>query len=105
MNNTIAEISIVPLGTGSTSLSQYVADLEKVLKKYNDLKSELTPMSTVVEGNLDRILEAVREMHETPFLNGAFRVSTRITIDDRRDKEASMDAKIDSVRTKMRVTG
>ncbi len=100
MNKTIAEITIVPLGTGSTSLSQYVADVENVLKKYKDLKCELTPMSTIVEGELDRILEAVREMHETPFQKGAKRVSTRLSIDDRRDKSASMSAKIESVKSK-----
>ena len=61
-NKTIDEITIVPLGTVSTSLSQYVADIENILKKYKDLKCELTPMSTIVEGKLDRILEAVREI-------------------------------------------
>ncbi len=101
MNKTIAEITIVPLGTATTSLSQYVADIEKILSKYTDLKSELTPMSTVVEGSIDRILEAVREMHESPFLNGAKRVSTRLSIDDRRDKSASMDAKIKAVKSKL----
>ena len=101
MNKTIAEITIVPLGTGSTSLSQYVADVENVLKKYSDLKFELTPMSTVVEGDIDRILVAVREMHETPFKNGAKRVSTRLSIDDRRDKEASMRSKMESVKSKL----
>lgn len=101
MNKTIAEITIVPLGTETTSLSQYVADIEKVLKKYADLKSELTPMSTVIEGNLDRILEAAREMHETPFLNGAKRVSTRLSLDDRRDKDASMKTKLESVISKL----
>ena len=29
----IAEVAIVPLGTGSTSLSRYVADVEKVLSQ------------------------------------------------------------------------
>jgi len=100
MNKTIAEVTIVPLGTGSTSLSQYVADVENVLRKYSDLKSQLTPMSTVIEGNIDRILEAVREMHEAPFSKGARRVSTRISLDDRRDKEASMIAKTESVKNK-----
>jgi uncharacterized protein (TIGR00106 family) len=100
MKKTIVEVTVVPLGTGSTSLSQYVADVENVLKKYTDLKFELTPMSTVIEGDLERILIAVREMHETPFKKGAMRVSTRISIDDRRDKEASMKSKIDSVKNK-----
>ena len=100
MKNSIVQVTIVPLGTGSTSLSQYVADVEKVLEKYSDLNHQLTPMSTIIEGDLNRILEAVREMHEVPFRNGAQRVSTKISIDDRRDKEASMDAKIAAVKSK-----
>ncbi|MEN8221833.1 MAG: MTH1187 family thiamine-binding protein [Acidobacteriota bacterium] len=101
MKNSIVQVTIVPLGTGSTSLSQYVADVDKVLERYPDLNHQLTPMSTIIEGELNRILEAVREMHEVPFTNGAKRVSTKISIDDRRDKDASMDAKIESVKSKL----
>ena len=100
MNKTIAEVTVVPLGTASTSLSQYVADVENVLKRYPNLKTELTPMSTIIEGEIDQILKAVREMHETPFLNGAQRVSTRLSLDDRRDKISSMKSKVDSVKSK-----
>ena len=101
MNKSIVEVTVVPLGTSSTSLSSYVADVEKVLEKYKELKSTLTPMSTIIEGDLDLILKVVREMHEVPFINGAVRVSTRISIDDRRDKEASMKNKLDSVKKKL----
>ncbi|MEN8152749.1 MAG: MTH1187 family thiamine-binding protein [Acidobacteriota bacterium] len=101
MNNSIVEVTIVPLGTSSTSLSYYVAEVEKVLKKYKELNSTLTPMSTIIEGDLDLILEVIREMHETPFIKGADRVSTRILIDDRRDKEASMAEKIKAVKSKL----
>ena len=100
MNNIIAEVIVVPLGTGSPSLSSYVADVERVLRKYTHIKSMLTPMSTVLEGNLDEVLKAVREMHEAPFLKGVQRVSTRISIDDRRDKEISMKSKLEAVKSK-----
>ena len=40
-------------------------------------------------------------MHEHPFRQGAVRVSTLFMIDDRRDKAASMDAKIRSVKEKL----
>ena len=86
MTHVIAQVTVVPLGTGSTSLSKYVAEVEKVIDKYPDVKRMLTPMSTILEGDLDRILAIIREMHETPFSKGAKRVSTRVTIDDRRDK-------------------
>ncbi len=97
----IAEISIVPLGTTTPSLSHFVANVEKVLEDFKNIKSLLTPMGTVLEGELDEILAAVRKMHETPFLNGAQRVSTRISIDDRRDKTLSMTQKIEAVKSKL----
>jgi uncharacterized protein (TIGR00106 family) len=99
--NVIVQVTIAPLGTASTSLSQYVADVEKVLAKHKNVKTQLTPMSTIMEGSLDDIMMAIREMHETPFLNGAQRVSTRISIDDRRDKVATMDGKLKAIQEKL----
>jgi uncharacterized protein (TIGR00106 family) len=100
-NHVVVEVTVVPLGTGSTSLSSYVAGVEKVLAKHKNIKTMLTPMATILEGDLDEILTAVREMHETPFVNGAKRVSTRISIDDRRDKHLSMEGKMEAVKAKL----
>lgn len=97
----IAQLTIVPLGTESTSVSKYVANCHRVLEKDKRVKYKLTPMSTVIEGELDVIFEIVRKMHEVPFENGAKRVITSISIDDRRDKRASMDQKINSVKEKL----
>ena len=97
----IVEVVVVPLGTATPSLSKYVANVEKVLDSFKDLKHTLTPMSTVIEGDLDTILKAVRKMHEIPFGMGIQRVATRIHIDDRRDKELTMDGKIQSVKEKL----
>lgn len=96
----IVEVAVVPLGTGSTSLSQYVADCYKVLKQ-SGLKHQLTPMGTIIEGDLDDILKLVRKLHEVPFAAGALRVSTTIKIDDRRDKNSSMEQKIRSVEKRL----
>lgn len=97
----IVEASIVPLGTVTTSLSKYVADCHKILENEKRIKFQLTPMGTVFEGDLDIILSIIRKMHEIPFENEAMRVSTMIKIDDRRDKKASMNQKISSVKEKM----
>lgn len=101
MPHVIAQVTVVPLGTATPSLSAYVAGVEKVLAKYTNIKTLLTPMATILEGDLDEILTAVRQMHETPFINGAQRVSTRISIDDRRDKQLSMEGKIKAVKEKL----
>lgn len=97
----IAEVTIVPMGTSATSLSHYVAECHKVLMSAADLKYELHSMGTVIEGDLDRILEIVRKMHEVPFDAGAQRVSTLIRIDDRRDKPSTMSAKVQAVKDKL----
>ena len=98
----IAELTVVPLGTESTSLSSYVADCHQVLKNQDKVKYRLTPMGTILEGELDDIFDITKKMHEVPFENGAFRVSTNLKIDDRRDKEAAMDKKINSVEKKLK---
>ncbi|MGM0653155.1 MAG: MTH1187 family thiamine-binding protein [Bacillota bacterium] len=98
----IVEISIVPLGTGSTSLSPYVAACEKVLRENSgDLKYELTAMGTILEGDLDQIMTLVRRLHEVPFDQGARRVSTSIKIDDRRDRPGTIEQKVKSVEEKL----
>jgi uncharacterized protein (TIGR00106 family) len=97
----IAEISIVPLGTKTPSVSQYVARAIKVLEKEKDIKYELTAMGTIVEGDLDSILAVVRKMHEETFGDGVARVLTTVKIDDRRDKAQSMKEKVDSLKKKL----
>lgn len=95
----IAEVTVVPIGTGSTSLSAYVADIQRVLKEQKGIKYTLTSMSTIIEGSLDDVFAAIRAIHEAPFQSHAQRVSTSIKIDDRRDKEASSEQKLRSVQS------
>jgi len=97
----IAEVSVVPLGTKTASVSQYVARAVKVLEGEKGLKYEITAMGTIVEGELDRILAAVKKMHEATFGEGVARVLTTVKIDDRRDKAQGMKEKVDSVRKKL----
>lgn len=96
----VVEVTIAPLGTGAPSISAYVAACHKVLEK-SGLPYQLTPMSTIIEGDVDQILAVIRQMHEVPFANGAMRVSTSLRIDDRRDKELTMAGKIQSVMEKL----
>jgi uncharacterized protein (TIGR00106 family) len=99
----IVEVSVVPLGTKTPSVSLYVVRAAKVLERQKDMKYELTAMGTIIEGDLDRILAVVRKMHEAVFGEGVTRVLTTIKIDDRRDKPQTMKAKVDSVNKKLQV--
>jgi uncharacterized protein (TIGR00106 family) len=93
----IAEISVVPLGTKTTSVSKYVARAVKVLQQEKDVKYETTAMGTIVEADLDRILAIVKKMHEATFGEGIARVLTTVKIDDRRDRPRGMKDKLASL--------
>jgi len=97
----IAEVSVVPLGTKTPSVSQYVARAVKVLERERDIKYEMTAMGTIIEGDLDRILAVVKKMHEGTFGEGVVRVLTTVKIDDRRDKAQGMKEKVDSLKKKL----
>lgn len=98
----IVQVTVVPLGTGTTSVSGYVAATQQVLEEAAETISyQLTPMSTIIEGELDDLLAVIRRMHEVPFDKGAVRVSTSITIDDRRDIRGTMEQKLRSVEEKL----
>jgi uncharacterized protein (TIGR00106 family) len=97
----VVEVSVVPLGTKTASVSRYVARALRVLEKADGIDYELTPMGTVIEGDLEVILPLVRKMHEITFSPGIQRVVTSIKIDDRRDKDLTMEGKLRSVREKL----
>jgi len=97
----VMEIVVIPLGTGTPSVSSYVADCVKVLKEMG-LKFQVTAMGTIVEGSLDELLEAVRKMHKVPFERGAPRVVTSVRIDERSDKELHIEEKVKSVEEKLK---
>jgi uncharacterized protein (TIGR00106 family) len=99
----IAEVKVVPVGTGEPGVSKYVAEAVSILKS-SGVQFELTPMGTIIEGEIDELLGLARQMHEAPFAAGAQRVLTTISIDDRRDRVASGKEKVASVHAKLQVS-
>jgi uncharacterized protein (TIGR00106 family) len=97
----IAKVSIVPVGTGSPSLSEHVARAVRVLRQEKGLKYELTSMGTIIEGDVDNILSIVKKMHRAALGEGVMRVVTIIEIDDRLDKPSTMHSKVESVMKKL----
>jgi len=98
----VVDVTVLPIGTSTTSLSDFVVACQRELKLCGaGLNFQLTAMGTIIEGDLDRILEVIRRLHEVPFNHGAMRVSTTIRIDDRRDKTGTILQKVQSVEYKM----
>ena len=96
----LANVTVIPLGTQTPSLSKYIADCVKEIEN-SGIKHTLTPFGSVLEGDLDQIFEVIKKIHEVPFKHGVQRVATLINIDDRRDKKATAAGKINSVMKKL----
>ena len=95
----IADIAIIPLGTG-LSLSPYVAACERVLREAG-LKTQLHANGTNVEGDWDAVMAALKRCHEVLHEMGAPRVATNMRLGTRTDKTQTMDDKIRSVKRKL----
>ncbi|WNF21705.1 MTH1187 family thiamine-binding protein [Mesobacillus jeotgali] len=96
----IVDVTVIPIGTQTPSVSSYVADIQKILKQYEekgDIQYQLTPMNTLIEGELPVLFEVIQAIHEAPFNAGIHRVATNIRIDDRRDVKRRMQDKVNRV--------
>jgi len=89
----ISQLSIAPIGK-DVSVSKYVKKVIEVIKKH-DVRYETNAMATVIETeDLETLFKIVQEAHMTIVNSGAERVITDLKIDDRRDKNATMESKI-----------
>jgi uncharacterized protein (TIGR00106 family) len=96
----IVEVSIVPVGTGETSVSSYVKAAIKLIEE-TDLDYQINSMGTCVQGEWDEIFSTLKVVHDELAKMGCNRIVTTVKIDDRRDKFGTMDAKIAAVEEPM----
>jgi len=92
----LMHLTVIPMGTKSPSVGEYVADIQKVLEK-KGFPYDLTDMGTIVEGSTEDLLKLAAQLAELPFSKGVNRVVTQISLDDRRDKKVSIGTKTASV--------
>lgn len=96
----VAEISIAPLGTESTSVSRYVAAAVESLES-SGLKCSLGPMGTTVEAeSAEEVYAALAKAQEVVFEAGAERAYTVVKMDERRDSGRSSGDMVNAVREK-----
>lgn len=87
----LAQISIVPVGTGE-EIKELIAKVLKIVDK-SELDYQLTSMGTIIEGDWDEIMALVRKCHEE-IRNFADRIVTNITIDDRKNMTGRLKNKV-----------
>jgi uncharacterized protein (TIGR00106 family) len=101
MGKAIVAVSITPVGTAEPGVSRFVAEAEAVLASAADVRHEIGPMFTCIEGELTQVFDVIVRMQEAVFAAGARRVSTVIKVDERRDRPSSMEHKVAAVRRRL----
>jgi uncharacterized protein (TIGR00106 family) len=96
----LMHISVIPVGTASTSVGDYVAGIERFLRDKGAAHT-LGDMGTVVHGSAEELFSLAAEIHNMTFAGGVKRVVTHISIDDRRDKTPKIGEKIESINRRL----
>jgi uncharacterized protein (TIGR00106 family) len=93
----LAQLSVYPIGEG-TSLSRYVKKGIEIIKE-SGYHYEIGGMSTCIEvPDLDALFLLVKKVHQAHLDAGARRISIDLKVDDRRDKDATIQSKRKSVK-------
>ena len=93
-----ADLTVIALGRAEASASRYIAEIQRHLAKQDKVRYALHAMGTSLEGSTADILAVVAELHAIPFELGIPRVYTVLKLDERRDREQTLEDKVESVR-------
>ena len=97
--NVIIDLCVVPIGVG-LSVSKYVAACHEIILEAG-LKPQLHAYGTNIEGEWDKVFDAVKKCHEKIHEMGAPRITTTIKAGTRTDRNQTMADKISSVQEKL----
>ena len=92
-----ADLTVIGLGRSDPSAGEYIAEIQRRLAAQDRVKYRLHAMGTSLEGSTEDVLRLVGELHAVPFELGVPRVYTVLKLDERRDKEQTLDDKVASV--------
>ncbi|MEM7027757.1 MAG: MTH1187 family thiamine-binding protein [Pseudomonadota bacterium] len=86
-----AELQVIPLGEG-ISVRPQIKQVLEILKGY-DFVLETHASGTDIEGNIDEILAAIKQCHETLHENGCIRLISYLKLETRTDKIPTLAGK------------
>jgi uncharacterized protein (TIGR00106 family) len=97
-----ADLTVLALGRQGASASEYIAEIQRRLRRQQRVRFTMHAMGTSLEGSTEDILAVVGELHAIPFDQGVPRVYTVLKLDERRDRpEQSLADKVRSVEERL----
>ena len=96
-----ADLTVIALGRADVSASAYVAEIQRRLAAQDRVRYVMHAMGTSLQGSTADILSVVSELHAVPFEMGIPRVYTVLKLDERRDRQQTLEDKVESVRRRL----
>src|SRR3954466_14531465 len=96
-----ADLTVIGLGRSDPSATEYIAEIQRRLAAQDRVRYKLHAMGTSLEGSSEDILAIVGELHAVPFEMDVPRVYTVLKLDERRDKEQTLEDKVESVERRL----
>jgi uncharacterized protein (TIGR00106 family) len=92
-----ADLTVIALGRADASASRYIAEIQRRLAAQDRVRYVMHAMGTSLEGPTADILAVAGELHAVPFEMGIPRVYSILKLDERRDREQTLEDKVTSV--------
>jgi uncharacterized protein (TIGR00106 family) len=96
-----AELSVVPVGRAGASTGDLIAEMRRRLEAQDRVRFRMHAMGTELEGSVEDILSIAAELHRVPLRAGVPRAYTVLRIDERTDREQSLEEKVSSVEERL----
>ncbi|KAI4602788.1 UPF0045 protein M15 [Pestalotiopsis sp. IQ-011] len=91
-----ADFCLIPVGTGSVSVAEEIAEVQKLLKN-SGLQYTMHSAGTTVEGSWDDVFRVVGQAHSLVHQKGVVRVQSSMRVGTRTDKKQSASDKVKRV--------
>ena len=96
----LCDFNLVTIGSG-ISLSPYIAECEIIFRRAG-LKTKIHALGTNIEGDWEKVSEAIGACHKRLHEIGASRLLSSLKIASRIDRDQSIEEKIRAVTEKIR---
>ncbi|KOS17204.1 UPF0045 protein ECM15 [Escovopsis weberi] len=88
-----ADFCLIPIGTGSASVAEEVAEVQRVLRA-SGLVFTMHSAGTTVEGPWDQVMAAIGKAHAALHGRGVVRIQSSVRIGSRTDKKQTAEEKV-----------
>jgi uncharacterized protein (TIGR00106 family) len=96
-----ADLTVIAIGREGASAGDVIAEIQRRLERQERVRFQMHAMGTSLEGSVEDILAVVGELHAVPFESGIPRVYTVLKLDERRDREQTLEDKVRSVEERL----